>query len=203
MRRGRYVTLDRYTLEHIFALDAKTKLLLLIRVSDDEALFAGEGAAAHELQQLPTNMISESKYYQLKGMLTDVTDHIQLTSGVGYSEKQFKEAFERGTGGFCIQLDGVAKAFHMNWKQIILNPSVFMFFGAPLSMGRSFYNIFSKLTKLDSFHARFCAYYDEFKGDVNACLGLYNVILQKRLSIFEAMCKKMDKESNKIGGGVF
>ena len=195
--------LDRYALKHIFTLEAKTKLLLLVRVSEDEALFAGKGAAAHELQQLPTKMISGSEYYQLKCMLTDVTDHIQLTSGVGYSEKQFKKAFERWTGGFCIQLDGVAKAFHMNWKQIILNPSVFMFFGAPLSMGRSFDNIFSKLTNLDLLHARFLAYYDEFEGDVNACIGLYNAYLQKRLSILEAMCKKMDKESSEIDGGVF
>ena len=59
------------------------------------------------------------------------------------------------------------------------NPKSFKFFGPQLSQTRAMDSIFESVKNSDTLYHRFKRYYDEFKGDVNACVALYNAYLYK------------------------
>ena len=63
--------LDRYSLEYIFTLPRHSSLLLLVRVSDDRALFDGKATKVDALQNVPRKTICGDQYYQLRCRLSD------------------------------------------------------------------------------------------------------------------------------------
>ena len=96
---------------------------------------------------------------------------------------------ESGQEGFKVRFDGTEYDQHVNWKWIINNPSSLMIFGPPREVNRSFDDIFIHVKGIQGLHQRFLAYYDEFEGDVKACLSLYNSYLASRLVLAD---KQMD-----------
>ena len=94
-----------------------------------------------------------------------------------YNLKTFKQDFSKGLGGFAVEFEGCSIGCHFIWRDIINNPSAFMFFGAPLEMCRSCDLIFKNCETLEAIYHRFINYYDHCEGDVESCLCLYNSYL--------------------------
>ena len=194
--------LDRYPLEHLLSLKLNTQLLLLVRVSEDDNMFSSKGRHVCGMQNIPTKNINGIEYFQLKCKLSDVNDNLQINSGV-YKKSQFENDFKKGKAGFQVQFDGTDEKAHFTWLRIISSPLTFMFFGPPLTKSRSFDSIFLSLKSLNTVHARFLAYYNEFVGDLIACLFLKNAYLHRRLAIMESNANKKAKESRTISGSIF
>ena len=197
--------LNRYALEQLLLTKAKTKLLMLVAVDDDETLFGGLGAKINKQQDLGLASISGRSYYRLKCTIVD-SNRDQLLYGVTagmYSEKQFKTGFGNREGGFVLQFDDAEKPRHFNWRDAIDFPSSFMFFGTLLSQTRSYDSIFHSAKSLSTIYHRFKHYYLEVEGDVTASLALYNAYLHGKAIILSKLIKKKEKEAKNYDGNIF
>ena len=99
--------LDRYALEHIFTLQEKTKLLLLMRTTDDDKHFGGKSGKVNYIQGLDMKVISGSEYFQMMCTISDATHNELVTGGVGrgvYSQVQFMKDLKTGNGGVSISI---------------------------------------------------------------------------------------------------
>ena len=65
-----------------------------------------------------------------------------------------------------------------------------MFFFVPLLQNHSFDSIFKTADNLSSIRHHFLCYYDEFEGDVVACLAFYNVYLHRQATVLAEQIKK-------------
>ena len=92
---------------------------------------------------------------------------------------------------------------HFNWRQIISNPSRIMFFGPPRETSRAFDDIFKNAKLLDTMHLLFLTYYDEFEGDVSACLSLLNSYLSRRVVLLEKQLSQEQKSKKTFDGNIF
>ena len=190
--------LDRYSLEYIFTLPRHSSLLLLVRVSDDRALFDGKATKVDALQNVPRKTICGDQYYQLRCRLSDTFHNDLVTQGVAaglYTESVFKTDVERGNGGFGIEFCDTPEKANLTWKAIIANPKVFMFFGPPLSCSRSFDDMFANCETFENLHHKFVCFHEHFLGDVNASLALQNAYLSKRCNILEKQLKAKEKKA--------
>ena len=108
-------------------------------------IFLGKASSIVSEQHLTTRTIAGTEYYQLKCTISDASHNEPVTSGVSrgaYSEARFQNDFKDGNGGLHVRFNGTSFVSHFNWKQVINNPSTFMFFGAPFSINRSYDIIF-------------------------------------------------------------
>ena len=122
--------LSRYSFEHLLMLPTATKLLLLIAEADDTNVFKNRGYPAHQVQNLPTRNISGRTHLQLKCTLSDVHMNEQATKrSVKYKETTFEANVTGGRAGFKFKFDGFEKDTHITWREVLNNPSTFMFFG--------------------------------------------------------------------------
>ena len=198
--------LDRYSLEHILTLPERTKLLLLVQVSDDSKKFSGKGAKIDAFQNLDRKRISGREYYQLKCSMSDVHQNHLATGGVAsslYNEKTLESDLKGGHAGFGISFADSTDTATFTWRDILKHPSTFMFFGPPVATSRSFDKIFMNPTKVETLHHRYISYYDHFEGDVNACLALHNAYLSKKSSLQEKEIKALKKGTKDHNGGIF
>ena len=198
--------LDRYVLEHLFTLPRSTKLLLLVRVDDDDRHFKGRAAVVDEIQQLPRRFISGREYYQLKCSMDDVAFNNMVTGGLGakmYSKSQFRMDVKNGRGQFHVKFTDTNEIAPLTWKDICGKPSTFMFFGAPLNAVRAYDSIFRTASNLDTLHRRFLCYWLHVEGDVAASLALINAYLSKRTAELTKRVRALEGRGQSINGGVF
>ena len=95
-------------------------------------------------QQIEKASISGNDYNRLQGTITS-TNYDDLLNGVKsrtYSEAKFKADFKKENGGFQVSFDGKMFNTHFNWRQIVSDPSMSMFFGDRLLISRYFDCIF-------------------------------------------------------------
>ena len=118
-------------------------------------------------------------------------------------KKQFIEDVLGGHGGFKVTFAGTAVEKHINWKWLVNSPSAVMFFGPPRDVNRSFDEIFKDVSSTAKLHQRFLAYYDEFEGDVTACLSLYNSYLTSCLNVTSARHRKELAERKTYDPNIF
>ena len=180
--------LDRYCLEHIFNLEEKTKLMLLVSADDDNAILNGTGQAVDEIQRNGTILLSGRTYYRLQCSISDASDNMLVTGGLAskmYNQKQFQDDFNYGRRGFQISFHGTSLVTHFTWKNLMARPLSLLFFGPPLSSSRSFDSIFKDAKSSSTLHRKFMCYYSHFFGDANACLSLHNAYLSRRLHLLE------------------
>ena len=71
MNKTKERTLSRYAMEQLWIQHDKTKLLLLVKVDDDEEMFGGKAAAVDAIQNIERTTISGTNYYRLKCTITD------------------------------------------------------------------------------------------------------------------------------------
>ena len=88
-------------------------------------------------------------------------------------------------------LDGLT----LDWRDIVENPSSFMFFGAPLSSNRAFDSIFKKLSTASTMHRRFLGHYAEHEGDVVSCLALLDAYTFRRLAVLQKATVKQSADA--------
>ena len=180
-------------------------------VDDDKKQFSLKTNKSFEIedeQKLPRRFISGREYFQFRCRLSDVSDNDSVTklSVAGlYTDARFRADVKEGIGGFKVTFDGCDARHHFNWRQILRNPSSFMFFGAPLSMCRSFDNVFKSLNTSESLNNRFVLYYDHVEGDVEASVSLYNSYMARKCKVLENKLKDKENEAlNKsCDGGIF
>ena len=157
--------LDRYCLEQIFVLEEKTKLLLLVSVADDDTVLNGSGEAVSALQKNGTIKLSGREYYRLQCSVSDAKDNQLVTRGVAgrlYSQSRFEDDVRFGRKGFQISHHGTSLVSHITWKKLMANLTSLLFFGAPLSLSRSFGSIFKDAKNPSTLHQKFMCYYEHF-----------------------------------------
>ena len=91
--------------------------------------------------------------------------------------------FKTGRCGFSVAFTGTNETTSFTWKEVLSQPTDFMFFGAPLNATRSFDKAMKKISNLHTLHHRFVAFYDHFEGDVEAYLAPINSYLARRNDI--------------------
>ena len=200
--------LSRYPIEQLLVSPEKSKLLLLVNVKDDDLVFGGNANKINLIQQNHIATIGGKRFIPLKCVLSGAACNLCATGGTAgglYTEKRFINDWKTRKGDFQVSFPGTEKVHTFNWREIVEGPSTFMFFGAPLTMTRSFDSIFQRCTEEATLHHRFINHYDEFEGDVISCLSLYNSYLHRRLSVACADEKKaVAKVTKKIyDGGLF
>ena len=147
--------LNRYCLEHIFKLEEKTKLLLLVSAADDDATFNRTGQALDEIQRNGTILLSERTYYRLQCPISDASDNILVTGGLAskmYDHKEFQDDFNYDRHDFQTSFHGTSSVAHFMWKNLMARPLLFLFFGSPLSSSRSFDSIFKDAKSSSTLH---------------------------------------------------
>ena len=172
MNKTKERTLSRYAMEQLWIQHDKTKLLLLVKVDDDEEMFGGKAAAVDAIQNIKRTTISGKKYYRLKCTITDGNRN-QLVHGIAakqYTHERFEYDYKHRHGNFGISFDGTNEQHKFLWNTIMDFPSTFMFFGPPLTQCRAFDTIFKNPKSISTLHHLFISYYAEFEGDVQACL---------------------------------
>ena len=87
--------------------------------------------------------------------------------------------------------DGTNTNNFFEWWMLVNSPLSVMMFGPPLSSTRPFNNVFGNASDASTLHHRFVNMYDEFVGDINACLGLYNSYVYRQLVAAEKKVKDM------------
>ena len=110
--------------------------------------------------------------------------------------------FKRGQCGFTVSFHDTPESTAFTWKDVLARPTATMFFGAPLSVCRSFDEALKNITNLHSLHHRFVAYYDHFEGDVVACLSLLNTYMSRRYDILSAKSREWKKKAELLDGDV-
>ena len=195
--------LSRYCIEQLWVTENKTKLLVLIKVADDDDLYGGIGAAVEKVQRIKRANISGREYYRLKCTVTSSNrDKLVYGEGSGtYSREQFeKDVGKSKNGDFGVAFDGTNEKMLFNWYGIITEPSSLMFFGAPLTQSRAFDQLWKSVKSNATLYTRFACMYDEFEGDVEACQSLYNSYLFRRMAIAEDKLK-VEEEKKDIYNG--
>lgn len=196
--------LSWYSLKYIVTKPARTRLLSLVCVDEDDNQFASKGRKVDSQQNLPRRTIWGKEYYQLQCSLEDVLDHELATSGAQagmYTQKQFENDLKRGNGGFRVKFMGGGSSLQLEADRA--QPFNLMFFGNPLSMSRSYDLVFKSVSTLLSFHHRFILYYDHMEGDIAACLCLYNSYLAKQMALLESNTKKKEVKEKTYDGSIF
>ena len=177
----------------------------LTQTADDDRLFDGTGVTAHtisEAQGNGTTLISGVEFYRLKATISDATHNANARGeGLPYPLKSFKRDFNKKDGEFEVRFDGTNKIKRFNWKTLVDDSSSIKFFGAPLSQPHTFDFVFKGPTEEATHYHRFIKFYDEYEGDVNACLALYNCYLSRRLAVMEGEMKKFTKKINEKKAG--
>ena len=181
--------LDRYPIEQLLTQTNGSKLLLLVEVGEDNrGTEKNKYKKIAQAQNTPRKVISGREYHQVKCTVIEDTMHQMVMSGPGaklYTQAMFEDDFHQSNAGFKVSFPGTAKETHLNWNQLVTQPSTFMCFGAPLSVARSFDNIFAGLRNMNTLHARFLCFWREFEGDAQACCSLYNAYLSRKMWIVE------------------
>ena len=197
--------LNRYPLEQLFTLQARSRLLLLVDANQKDSPFLTKMEKHHDAQNLPLTVIGGREYYQLRVRMHDVTNNEMVVLGNSpiYNVSQFKDDVLSGHKGFDVVFDGTGGKHNFTWKQVLLNPTEFMFFGPPLTMSRSYDRIFKDINNFTTLHHRFVNYYRHFIGDVTACLSLYNSYLTRRMAIMEKLSKRESISRYNIRGDLF
>ena len=120
-----------------FTLPSKTPLLLLVSVDDDNKQFSihnkNKAHEIEEIQNLPRRSISGREYFQFRCILSDVSDNECVSTGsmagMPYTDARFQTDIKGGNAGFKVTFDGCEVTHHFNWRQVLKQPSSFMFFG--------------------------------------------------------------------------
>ena len=117
-------------------------LLLLVAVDTED--FGTYGPDVSKAQGTPIKIIAGRHYYQLKCTIITDTDHHLVMIGETakmYLQEQFEQDFKKSNVGFRVRFASTTRETHVNWKQLVTDPSTYMIFGAPLSVARSFDSI--------------------------------------------------------------
>ena len=149
-------------MEQLWLTQDKTKLLVLIKVDDNAALYGRLGAIVEDAQQIEHAKISGRTYYRLKCTVTD-SNYNQLVYGEKagtYSQSAFVNNMgESRNGDFVVTFDGTDEKKIFNWYEIINNPSSLVFFGAPLSQSRQFDKLWPTMKSANTLYNWFrCMY---------------------------------------------
>jgi len=102
--------LTLYPLEQIFLCAEKTKLLLMIKVEDDDRLLRGKGQEVQAVQGTETRFILRLNYFALKFTLCDTRNHVDVR-GKGtskYTNEHFEKDFDKRRGDFKISFNDTA-----------------------------------------------------------------------------------------------
>ena len=83
------------------------------------------------------------------------------------------------------------------------NPTSFKFFGPPLSQSQAMDSIFDSVKSNNTLYHRFKCYYDEFEGDVNACVALYNAYLHRKLILVSKQMENIVEDQKDHDGNLF
>ena len=83
------------------------------------------------------------------------------------------------------------------------NPKSFKIFGPPLSQTWSMESIFKNVKSYDTLYHQFKCYYDEFEGNVNACVAVYNAYLHRKFILLSKQMKKIVKDQKNHDSNVF
>jgi len=187
----RYSLSQPLLFEHLLTLPVATKLLLLIAEANDTSVLKNRGYPAHRVQNLPTWNISGRTYLQLKCTLSDVHMNEQATKrSLKYKETSFEADVTGGRSGFKFKFDGFEKDTHVTWREVLNNPSAFMFFGTPVAMSQSYGLIFKNAETFQAVHHCFINYCNHFEGGVKASLCLLNSYLAACASVLKKKLKK-------------
>ena len=64
-------------------------------------------------------------------------------------------------------------------------------------MTRSFDKTFKDVSDLNKLYHRFISFYNEFEGDANSCLSIYNSYMSRKLTVFQNKLSKSEKKATK------
>ena len=190
--------LSRVPLEHVCIAEEKTKLLLLVSVDADSKVLKGKASNIELLQGHDLTRISGREYYTLQCEIADSRYRHNLLTGVEdklYSEEAFKIDFKTGMGGLQLKFLHTDIRHALTWKEIQSNPLSIMFFGQPTCTTRAFDGIFRCCTNPSTLHHRYISFYDEFEGDITACLALENAYLHARRKADAKTMQRMSAKS--------
>ena len=98
--------LSRYAMEQLWIQHDKTKLLLLVKVDEDEEMFGGKGAAVDEIQNIERTVISGKQYYRLKFTITDKNRNLHGIAAKQYTRERFEYDYKHRHGNFGISFNG-------------------------------------------------------------------------------------------------
>jgi hypothetical protein len=100
------------SLKNIFAMHKKLKLLLLVLVSDNDALFEGLDQAVDSVQNDGCIILLGQEYSRLKCYMADTQQNALVIGGVTsklYSLEKFVQDFKCRQGGFQLKCVGTMK----------------------------------------------------------------------------------------------
>ena len=198
--------LSRYAFEHIVTLPTKTIMVLFVR-NDESNSRLSKALRVESIVGRDRTTISGREYLRLRIALNDVHENQLLTGnsvvGGAYSEERFMSDFKHGMCGFSVSFVGTDETTSFTWKEVIAQPTDFMFYGAPLNVTRSFDEAMKNLSSLDTLHHRFVAFYDHFEGDVEACLALINSYLARRCDILTSKAAAWARKADSFDGKMF
>ena len=198
--------LSRVPLEHVCIAEEKTKLLLLVSVDADSKVLKGKASKIELLQGHDLTRISGREYYTLQCEIADSRYRHNLLTGVEdklYSEEAFKIDFKTGMGGLQLKFLHTDIRHALTWKEIQSNPLSIMFFGQPTCTTRAFDGIFRCCTNPSTLHHRYISFYNEFEGDITACLALENAYLHARRKADAKTMQRMSAKSVSYDANLF
>ena len=172
-------------------MPAGSCLLLLVHAEDNfPSPEEVQTAFVNDKQNFPERIVGSRVYYQLKSTLTDGSENqLPTTCAMGYDLDRFKVDLKGGHSGFQVAFEGKGKVKCFTWKEILDNPSRYMFFRHPLNMSWAYDIVFKNIKKLDKLQDRLICYYNYFQGDTNAYLSLYNSYLACCMQVLETQLK--------------
>ena len=158
-----------------------TKFLILVKVADVD-LFGSDAPDIATAQETREIVILN----RLRATVADDRYNI-LAQGEGlrYSQSSFENDFHSRKGEFSVAFEGTSYTRRFNWREVVENSSSINFFGAPLSMTRSFDSIFANACSDNTLFHLFISFYKAFEGDVQSCQSLYNSYTSRRMDELE------------------
>lgn len=109
--------------------------------------------------------------------------------GLPYSAANLEEDFQNKNGGFIVTWEGTDFKKHFIWRQTVKVADKLKFFGAPLSMTRSFDSIFCNVNDESTPYHRFYCSYKEFEGDCESCTALANSYFARYVAMLKERAK--------------
>ena len=71
-----------------------------------------------------------------------------------YTNAWFKSDFDSRMGEFQVQFTATNIIHNFNWREVVESPTIFVFFGPPLSASRSYDKIFKSVENIYSLYVQ-------------------------------------------------
>ena len=195
--------LQLYPIEQLMTSRENTKLLILVKVTDEE-LFGSDVHLIASGQGTEEMVISGERFYRLRATVKDDRYNILARGeGLRYSQSAFEKDFYSRKGNFSVVFDETTRTRRFNWREVVEKSSSIKFFGPPLSMTRSFDGIFAGASSDNTLFHRFISFYKEFEGDVQSCLSLYNSYTSRRMNQLEIRMKREQNKATTVDKDLF